>query len=88
MANRPLLSAWIWLVALSLTTTAASLGAGPILPAAVAGAAILIFAWFKTRLILARYLGLNRVPPLRRGFDLAMALYVALLLGLYLVPSI
>jgi len=80
----PLLRAWGWLVALSLVSTAISLG--PWSPALVplAGALILVVAWSKARIILARYLGLVAAPFWRRGFDLALGCFCLLLLGLYL----
>ena len=51
---------------------------------AAADAAILALAGAKARIILARYLGLAAVPALQRGFDLALLLFVALLLALTL----
>ena len=47
---------------------------------------ILTLAWLKARVILGRYLGLAAAPFWRRGFNLSLALFCLLLLGLYLVP--
>jgi hypothetical protein len=38
--------------------------------------------------ILARYLGLAAAPFWRRGFEVALALFCLLLLGLYLAPGL
>jgi len=63
----PLVRAWLALVALSGASTvlASHRGAGAL-------AAILLFAGIKARLVLARYLGLEQVAPVRRGFDLLL----------------
>ncbi|MAU53191.1 MAG: nitric oxide reductase F protein [Roseovarius sp.] len=82
----PLLRAWGVLLGLSLGSTALSLRPWPTELAAPAGAVILTLAWLKARVILARYLGLAAAPSWRRGFDLALALFCLLLLGLYLLP--
>ncbi|MBC7153389.1 MAG: nitric oxide reductase F protein [Rhodobacteraceae bacterium] len=55
---------------------------------AFAGALILALAWLKARVILARYLGLAAAPFWRRGFEVALALFCLLLLGLYLAPGL
>lgn len=80
--------AWATLMALSAGSTALAVAvtggglAGA--PLAAAGAAILTLAWAKARTILNAYLRLDEAPAFRRGFGLTLALYAALLLGLYL----
>lgn len=80
--------AWALLLALSAASTglAVAVTSGHITGAALstAGAAILILAWAKARLILNAYLRLSEAPAFRRGFGLTLALYAALLLALYL----
>lgn len=83
-----LLRGWAALVALGAGTGLAALGIEAGLWAPPLGAAILTLAWLKARLILARYLGLDEAPAWRRGFDTAVAAFLLLLLGLYLVPAI
>jgi hypothetical protein len=80
--------AWATLLALSAASTglAFAVTGGQISGAtlSVTGAAILILAWAKARLILNAYLRLTEAPAFRRGFGLTLALYAALLLALYL----
>jgi hypothetical protein len=47
---------------------------------------ILTLAWLKARVILGRYLGLVNATFWARGFGISLALFCALLLGLYLIP--
>lgn len=84
----PLWRAWGALVGLGFATTAAAWGIEAGVAPTALGAAILGFAFLKARLILLRYLGLERVPAWRRGFLGAIGLYLLLLLGLYLVPAL
>jgi len=86
MLRDPLLRAWAALLALSLGSTAVSLWHWPPGLTAVGGGIILTLAWLKARVILGRYLGLAAAPFWRRGFNLSLALFCLLLLGLYLVP--
>ncbi len=67
--------AWLWLIGLSLASTglAASGFAGPAFVLAVLG-----LAGAKAHLILTRYLGLSAAPAWARGFDLVLALLLAL----------
>lgn len=85
----PLLRAWIWLLALSAGSTilALAVSRGAVLGAgsAAAGAAILVLAWAKAEVILARYLGLAQAPFWHRGVRLVLGLYAAGLLGLFLL---
>ena len=84
----PLLRAWLTLIALSAGSTALAL-ARPALPGqavhAAIGAAILLLAFVKARVILGRYLGLDAVPPIRRGFDAVLGLFFTAALVLYLL---
>ncbi len=84
----PLTRAWIALLVLSgASTLIAALVTTGAAPAAV-GAAILLLAWAKSRIILSRYLGLWRAPAWRAGFNWVLGLYCLLLLGLYLIPAL
>lgn len=67
--------AWLWLLALSAASTAlaASGAAGAGFALAVLG-----LAGLKARVILQDYLGLAAAPAWARGFDLALALLLAL----------
>ena len=86
MLRDSLWRAWIALALLSLASTALAQWDLAGLAQAVAGAAILTLAFFKARLILGRYLGLAAAPYWQRGFNLVIALYMGLLLALYLLP--
>lgn len=88
MLRDPLLRAWGWLIGLSLCSTAVSLWHWPATLTALAGALVLSLGWLKARVILGRYLGLEAAPFWRRGFDIALALFCLLLLGLYLVAGL
>lgn len=72
---------WGLLIGLSLGSTvlAAAGSAG-----GWATAAILVLAWFKSHLILKHYLGLGRIPPILRGFDIVTGLVMMVMLGLAL----
>lgn len=85
---RDILRAWLWLLALSLGSTAITLWHWPPQMTVPAGTAILVLAWVKARVILARYLGLAAAPFWRRGFELSLALFCLLLLALYLAPGL
>jgi len=86
MLRDSLWRAWIALAVLSLASTALAQWDLAGLAQAVAGAAILTLAFFKARLILGRYLGLAAAPYWQSGFNLVIALYMGLLLALYLLP--
>ena len=79
-----LVRAWMLLLALSAGATLIAVLGAPQAPQ-LAGLAILLAGWFKARIILGDYLGLNRAPDWRRGFDLVTALALAVLAGLFLV---
>ncbi|MCF3973527.1 nitric oxide reductase F protein [Paracoccus salsus] len=87
MPRDPLLRAWVALIGLSLGSTTLTLWHWPPKFAALAGALILTLGWLKARVILSRYLGLAAAPFWRRGFELALAMFCLLLLGLYLLAS-
>lgn len=88
MPRDPLLRAWITLIALSLGSTAVSLWSWPAQLSALAGAFVLALGWLKARVILARYLRLAAAPFWRRGFEISLALFCVLLLGLYLLALV
>lgn len=80
--------AWAALLALSAVSTLISIAVAGGLSGAfltVAGAAILLLAWAKAQIIAARYLGLAKAPSLQRGFASTLALYMCVLMLLYLV---
>lgn len=79
LLRNPLSRAWLALVLLSGAVTLLSWHGGR-----TVGAAILLAAGIKARLIVRRYMGLAGVPGWGRGFDLVLGLLCALLLGLYL----
>lgn len=70
---------WGLLIGLSLGSTAlAAAGSAGTWPLA----AILLLAWFKSHLILEHYLGLGRITPILRGFDIVIGLVMMAMLGL------
>ncbi|TDL76328.1 nitric oxide reductase F protein [Palleronia sediminis] len=86
MTERALYIAWATLIALSLGSTAlAASGLWVHWPVA-SGVAVLVLAWWKARIILARYLGLDAAPAWRRRFDFGLGCLCVLMLGLYLAP--
>ncbi len=85
---QPLLRAYALLAALSLTTTALTVVAddGGLHPALAA--ALLALAGAKAAVILRRYLGLAAAPVWRRGFETVLALLLATLFPVWLIPSL
>ncbi|MDZ4134320.1 MAG: nitric oxide reductase F protein [Paracoccaceae bacterium] len=83
----PLTRAWTGLLVLSALSTLIAVAGGALTGTAltVSGALILTLAGAKARLILNAYLGLDAAPHWQRGFGQALALYLALMLGLYLI---
>ena len=69
----------------SISISVAVGGVGEGLERRIAGAAILLLALLKSRTILSRYLALDEAPSLRRGFNLVLSIFFALLLALYLI---
>lgn len=86
MKLRALHTAWGALMGLSLASTLLSLPAIWLVWPVAAGIGVLVLAWLKARIILKRYLGLSAAPSWQRGFDITLAVFLALLLGLYLAP--
>lgn len=80
-----LTKAWIWLIALSGGSAIVALLVGQGMDRRLAGAAILFLALLKSRTILSRYLGLVDAPSWRRGFNMVLTFFCALLLALYLI---
>ncbi|WP_170441006.1 cytochrome C oxidase subunit IV family protein [Ruegeria arenilitoris] len=74
--------AWAGLIALSLASALLTLV--PVGPRLVGGG-ILLLALFKARIILARYLDLERSPAWLRGFTMVLSSFAALIFALYLV---
>ena len=87
MTRDPLLRSWCLLLGFSLASTAAAISVDAGLLGPLAGTVILVLAYLKARLILANYLGLAGAPFWRRGFNLAIGLYMMLLMALYLIPE-
>jgi len=87
MPRDPLLRAWGALIGLSLGSTLLSSGVLPPGLTILSGALILTLAWLKARVILSRYLGLADAPFWRRGFEMSLAGFCLLLLGLYLAAG-
>ncbi|WP_425040461.1 nitric oxide reductase F protein [Primorskyibacter sp. S187A] len=79
---RALVLAWGGLALLSAATTLVALFG---LSAPLAGVLILAAAWAKARLIFLWYLGLAPVEGWRQGILFGLALFMALLFGLYLL---
>ena len=72
--------AWLGLAMLSAATTVVALSP---LPAPYSGALILACAWAKARLIFLWYLELHDIPGWRGGLMFGLALFMAVLFGLY-----
>lgn len=87
MSARPLVEAWIALVALSVATTLMTLavpsGAGRMLVAA----GVLGLAGLKARVILVRYLGLQNSRFWMRTFDLMIGVFLALGFAVYVLGT-
>lgn len=80
--------AWLALIGLSglSVLVAKAIGAG--YDVRITGAIVLLLALMKARIILSRYLGLADAPSWRRGFNLVLTLFMLVVLGLYLLPSL
>jgi hypothetical protein len=86
MTNKALHTAWVSLIGLSIASTLLSLPeTGSHWPTA-SGLVVLLLAWQKARIILARYLGLSAAPAWRHGFNLALGALFLILSGLFLRP--
>lgn len=86
-AARPLLNAWLALIAASLGTVALATTNLSGHARTLAAAGVLLLAGFKARVILARYLGIGASRFWTRGFDLAIGLFLALGFALYVFGS-
>lgn len=87
MMADPLIRAWLWLLGLSLVSTALAVlteGAHGGAVTRLAGAAIVLVAFLKARVILRDYLDLARAPSFGPGFVAGIALLLAVLGGIYL----
>ncbi|MBV0891447.1 hypothetical protein KTN05_06205 [Paracoccus sp. Z118] len=85
--NDPLTRAWASLIGLSaISAVIAQLLPGfDALALKLASVAILLIGWAKARVILSTYLGLDAVPPIRRGFGVVLGFFMAAALALYLL---
>lgn len=86
MIRKSILFAWIWLIGLSLGSTLLTLFEVSTDLQWALGLGVLGLAWLKARIILVHYLGLVATPFWRRGFEISLACFSVLLLGLYLAP--
>ncbi|MFV0515373.1 MAG: cytochrome C oxidase subunit IV family protein [Jhaorihella sp.] len=80
--EKRLATAWVLLLALSLGSALLTLAK---IEPRLTGAAILILALLKARVILGRYLDLDTAPSWRRGFMTVLGGFALLVYGLYLV---
>lgn len=80
--------AWVTLLMLSGVSAIAAHLVNAGIDARISGSLVMVLALLKSRVILSRYLGLDAAPSWRAGFNLTLALFCLLLLGLYLVPSV
>jgi nitric oxide reductase NorF protein len=93
MLKTGLIRAWLMLMVLSSISTfvAVFIDRGHVASTtatAGAGAVILLLSLIKGRIILSRYLGLEKTRFWRRGFNFALGSFSVLLLGLYLAPML
>lgn len=84
--TRHLTRAWLALLLFSAVSTAVALALPTLGPdwVRIAGILILVLAWLKARVILGRYLHLDRAPHIGRGFGLVLALVMTLAAVLFL----
>ena len=80
--DKRLATAWSLLLVFSLGSALLTLAR---IDPRASGAAILILALFKSRVILGRYLDLDGAPAWRRGFMIVRCGFALLVFGLYLV---
>lgn len=85
MASRALLQAWGMLLALSLSTTALTLVDRPGATRMAVAVMVLALAGIKGRIILARYLHLAASHFWTRAFDVALGLFIAMAVAIYLI---
>lgn len=87
MTNDKLVRAWVWLLILSIASTAAAFLVSQNYNTTLAGCFILGLSLIKSRIILGQYLGLNRAPYWQGGFNFVLALFLLAATGLFLVPA-
>lgn len=87
MPARDLIKAWLALIALSFGTVLIASDAVSGRGGMLAGAAVLVLAGLKARVILGRYLGLSGSRFWTRTFDLAIGIFLALAFALYVIGS-
>lgn len=82
----PLTRAWLALMLLSGASRLIAVFRVQGLAQVAVGGVVLALVWLKARVILSDYLGLRQAPTWRAGLNGVLAVYCALLLGLYLIP--
>lgn len=85
MAARALVQAWGMLLALSFSTTALTLVDRPVATRMGIAVLVLVLAGVKARIILARYLGLAASHFWTWAFDVALGLFIAIAVAIYLI---
>lgn len=88
MVHDKLVRAWIWLLTLSVASTAIAFLVSEHYNTTIAGCIILGLALVKARLILSQYLRLAEAPLWRRGFNFVLTLFVLVAIGLFLIPTL
>jgi len=88
MTPNTLSRAWLALIALSSGSAVIAELTGSGIDRRLVGVLIVGLALMKARVILSAYLGLSKAPTWRRGFNLSLALFCLLLLGLYLASGL
>ncbi len=83
--SRSLVLAWLGLAGLSGVAAAIALAAGQGLARPVAGVAIMAVALLKARIILSRYLGLDRAPGWLSGGMWGIGAWALVILALYML---
>ena len=78
--------AWVSLIGLSIMSTALTFPALATYWPTASGLSVLVLAWLKARIILARYLGLATAPRWQSGFNRALGAVFLAFMALYLVP--
>lgn len=84
MTGGRILRAWAWLAVASAVTTSLAFAGSH---GRIVAAALLLLALIKSRVILSDYLGLRAVPPIRRGFMVALVIWAGVALALVLAAG-
>lgn len=87
MTIKPMIEAWVILVALSLATTVSTLVDASGAVRLAVGGTVLALAGLKARVILARYLHLARSAFWMRSFDLAIGLFLLIAFSLFVMAG-